>query len=514
MTHVIVLLAVSMIDLYLFYQAPDIMVTGDIHLLLKFQRILINKDTCTSRRKAVKIHCNYCIQGINVQTTVCVSFVDKPEDVSAIEGQQAVLSCVLSNYVIEDVSWWKGLNKMASSSDDATEGNRLTMSSAKVLDMRMFSLIISDVELQDEGDYHCEVDLQESEPLKSGSAHLTVLQAPSPDYPQCFTSKESFNVDSSVTLSCLSEHINPPVELSWIDDDGNVIYTTVQSNIQGRYVYKNLTFNAKKSDSKNKFTCKQTSQVLREPSNCTVVDLNIYYKPDIKIQHTDIIYVGSDAILFCQSFANPPVMQYKWISRPKLDGDEYTTNGQVFRLLRPTVDHNGTQITCLGKNIVGETSQTVVLHISDSKRGSNSEHNKDDKNIHVSNDLDLITSRKDHNNSQEETSRTVSLYVVIIIIVLVVIVVVVVVVIPVYYQCFCKTRTATDSSGREIYQPTVYYDTRDRTSNSGLYDRSLPRLPSTGHYGHWRHSFASQVPEDLEQQGYMYIEERNGQNTL
>ncbi|XP_033118818.1 cell adhesion molecule 4-like isoform X4 [Anneissia japonica] len=435
------------------------------------------------------------IAGIHTPSTLCVRFVDKPEDVSAIEGKQAVLSCILSSEVNGNVSWWKGLKQLAPNFEHATEGNRMAMSSSKVLDMRMYSLMIFTVELQDEGDYHCEVHGNEN--LKSGLAHLTIFQTPSPQYPQCFTSRESFIVDSGVTLSCVSEHIKPSVQLHWLDDDGNVISTGVQSNIQGKFVYKNITFNAKKTDSKNTYTCRQTSQVLPEPSNCKIQHLNIYYKPDIQIQHTDIIYVGSDAILFCQSFANPPVMQYKWTSRPKLDSDTYVTDGQVFRILKPTVDHNGTRITCSAKNNVGQTSQTIVLHISINKKidnglivDQNVIENNEYSNILASGDLDSNTSTED---------KDISLYVVIIIIVLVVIIVVVVIIIPVYYQCFCKTRTTTDSSGREVYQPTVYYDTRDRTSYSGLYDRSLPRLPSTGQYGHWRHSFASQVPEDLDQ---------------
>ncbi|XP_033118819.1 cell adhesion molecule 4-like [Anneissia japonica] len=448
---------------------------------------------------------------IHIPSVVSVSFVGKPEDVSAIEGQQAVLSCFLSNDENMDVSWWTGVEKIASISDHDTEGNRMTMSSAKVpaSKMRMFSLFISDVRLQDEGNYHCEVNLQESGKIKSSSAHLTVLQTPSFDYPQCFTSTESVIVDSSVTLSCISENIKPPVELHWLNDDGNVIASGVQSNIQGNLVYKNITFNAKKIDRKNKYTCKQTSQVLAEPANCIVENLNVYYKPDIKIQHTDILYEGTDAILFCQSFANPPVMQYKWTSRPNLDTNDYMANGQVFRILKPTVDHNGTQITCIAKNIVGETSQTIVLRISSGK-------NDGDGWIVDQNSIESNYDEDGHINATEDLAKDkkISLYVVIIIIILVVIIVVLVVIIPVYYQCFCKTRITTDSLGREIYQPTVYYDTRDRASNSGLYDRSLPYMPSTGQYGHWRHSFASQVPEDLEQQGYMYIEERNGQNTL
>ncbi|XP_033118817.1 cell adhesion molecule 1-like isoform X3 [Anneissia japonica] len=437
-----------------------------------------------------------------------VRFDAKPKDVNGYEGKTAKINCFLGDFIKEKhiVSWWKYDLKLSQQNEVIVFDKRISvyLDDLPYAGAYSYVLLIHDLILEDEGDYHCQID--ESPIVSSGIARLTILQIPSTKYPKCKKSANTYVVGSQVKLTCISELISPPVELNWNHEGASVLPISIKTEVSDDLVYKHYTFIAKKSNNDDSFMCQQRTEVVPGIHNCSIQNLNIQYRPEVKIQHTSALFAGSDAILFCQSFANPPVTEFKWMFTPVLNVNEYIADGQVLTLIKPSIARNGTRITCLAENNIGASTDTMTVHIT--KEGTL------EKNIYGNNNDSKNVSKTKNTTNMTEDSKGVSLYVVIIVIVLVVIIVVVVVIIPVYYHCFCKTRTATDSSGREIYQPTVYYDSRNRTSNSGLYDCSLPHLPSTGLYGHWRHSFASQVPEDLNQQGYVYIDERNGQNTL
>ncbi|XP_033118823.1 cell adhesion molecule 4-like [Anneissia japonica] len=434
-----------------------------------------------------------------------VEFAAKPKDVNEFEGQTATLKCFLKHFNIEThvVSWWKEKAKLSQQNEVVAMDLRMSVNLDELpfAGAYSYSLLITELIIEDEGDYYCQID--QAPTISSGRARLFVLQIPSSEYPKCSKSANMYLVGSQVKLTCISELISPPVKLNWIRKGSSTLSMNFQAETRDDFFKKHYTFIAKKTDNDATFLCQQTTDAVSEMHNCTISNLNIQYRPEVKIQHTSALFAGSDSILFCQSFANPPVTQFQWTFIPVLNANEYIADGQVLTLIKPSIATNGTRITCSAENNIGINTNTVTLHIKKEERRKNFIHKKDE-------DLENSpkTKRKNMNMDAKET-QSVSLYVVIIIIVLVVIIIVVVVIIPVYYYCFCKTRTVTDSSGREIYQPTVYYDTRNRASNSGVYDRCLPRLPSTGQYDQWRHSFASQVPEDLDQQGYMYIEERN-----
>ncbi|XP_033118822.1 cell adhesion molecule 4-like [Anneissia japonica] len=437
-----------------------------------------------------------------------VRFTGKPKNVQQFEGQTTRLKCILGDFDKDKhtVSWMKGETRLSRQNVVTATDMRISvyLDDLPYVGAYTYLLIISDLVLEDEGGYHCQID--QISTISSGIAYLTVLQVPSSEYPKCTKSANSYVVGLPVQLTCVSVLISPPVDLNWNRHGSPISSMSTQTETRDGLVYEIYTFTAKKTDNDDTFMCQQRTDVLSYTQNCTIQNLNIQYRPEVKIQHTSAIFAGSDSILFCQSFAIPPVTVFRWTFTPVFDANEYIADGQVLTLIKPSMARNATRITCSAENNIGISTDTMTLHITEELRRDN--------NIQKDgNDFKYLPETKGNNmDIFGKGNPGISLYVVIIIIVLVVIIVVVVVIIPVYYHCFCKTRTATDNSGREIYQPTVFYDTRDRTS--GLYDRSLPHLPSTGHYGHWRHSFASQVPEDLDQQGYMYIEERNGQNTL
>ncbi|XP_033118820.1 cell adhesion molecule 3-like isoform X1 [Anneissia japonica] len=437
-------------------------------------------------------------------------FTAKPKDVEEFEGQIATLKCFLGEFIEAKyvVSWWKAGSKLTEQNEVVTMDERMTVNLDELPYPGAFSysLLITNILLKDEGGYHCQID--RTPPITSGIARLTVLQVPSVEYPKCTKSANSYIVGSQVKLTCTCELLSPPVNLVWSREGSFILPMDIQTEELEDFVYKHYIFTAQKDDNDATFMCQQKTKIIPKIQNCTIRNLNIQYRPEVKIQHTSALFAKIDSILFCQSFANPPVTGFKWTFTPVLNAYEYITDGQVLTLTKLSMDRNGTRITCSAENKIGIGRNTMTLHMTKEIRRNDNIQKND-------NDLEISPEAEENNlDIYGKDNPSISLYVVIIIIILVVIIVVVVVIIPVYYQCFCKTRTTINTSGREIYQPTVYYDPRDRSSNSGLYDRSLPRLPNTGHYGHWRHSFASQVPEDLDQQGYMYIEERNGQNTL
>ncbi|XP_033116370.1 kin of IRRE-like protein 1 [Anneissia japonica] len=436
----------------------------------------------------------YIISGLSIQ--------ENSNRVEAIEGERAKLSCLVQDIqYTHSISWWKDNIKVSSDEIILIEDDRYI----SLFLENSYALIITSTENIDSGDYQCKIYDKTTENLllSSGNIYLSILQVPNIKYPECSTiQQENLRAGYEVILMCISEVINPPVVLSWFKNGIPVNTQDVTTKKLNGLVHTSYTFIASKQDNTASFECQQSSQLRpNNYSNCVITTLDVKYKPSISIQHTRDILAGSDSILFCQSNSNPPVTDYRWTFEPELQWSEYEIDGQVLRLLKVSLSRNATIIKCLVKNEVGEAVDTTIIFVSNEKMFTKGNLEGDRK--------------QDGNNliSDETNSTTLSITTVIIVVVILGAILVILIIIPVYYHCICKQNIPVDASGREIHQPSVYYDTRDYVS-SGLYDRSLPRLPNTGHYGHWRHSFASQVPEDLDQQGYMFIEERNGQNTL
>ncbi|XP_033118871.1 cell adhesion molecule 4-like [Anneissia japonica] len=294
---------------------------------------------------------------VNWKQAIGQQFLPDMKDVSVLEGESVTVKCFLEGDLSEgiSISWWKSDRQISAENGIVIKDPRLTANLAEIPDTNkiMYWLVISSSVRQDEGNYYCRI----SHPYEKQSefAHVTILQKPSSEYPQCLKSRKSYIAGSDVKLTCISEVVLPPVELRWSRRPTSLTIPPmhVSKEMRDNIAYKHLQFTARKEDNEQTFVCEQHTEVMSDTLNCTISDLNIQYNPEVKIRHTNAIYAGSNSILFCQSVANPPVATFRWTFQPMLEPYEYETEGQVLRLLKLAVTRNGTHVTCTATNRVG-----------------------------------------------------------------------------------------------------------------------------------------------------------------
>ncbi|XP_033118884.1 uncharacterized protein LOC117118409 [Anneissia japonica] len=211
-----------------------------------------------------------------------------------------------------------------------------------------------------------------------------------------------------------------------------------------------------------------------------------------------LIPPGRQALFICKTDANPAVTHYTWTTAPTLNDDtEYNIDdtGQVFMLLKPTINHDGIVITCEAKNQVGSSSNNVTIFIQTEPQNDVTSDNgdKDSKNIgNEKNDEPPL----DNNNIEDKSSSGLSIDVIVIIIVGSVVLLVIIVMIPVYYYCLCSRNSSSNQTTTIVHQPEVYFEPGDRMT--------LP-LPHARDVAIWRRSFGAQAPDDKEVDA-MYLE--------
>ncbi|XP_033118842.1 neural cell adhesion molecule 1-like [Anneissia japonica] len=430
-----------------------------------------------------------------------IVFEDVPSGGEIRLGKDHSLSCVVSGIIYESLTWFKdGTEIQIEDVDD----RRISIAKSELSNGNLSTLVIDNVMQRDAGLYQCVVISPTSGSVLSIStkAELTVLSLPASEYPLCSESDNAIIAGSTVELKCVSERVYPQVSLQFTRNSKPVDTRTI-SKETGNLVTLLFTLTTSKDNNGDIYECHQYSSLdSNYQKSCTMKPLNIQYKPEIKIQHTTPVLSGRETIIFCQTFANPPVSHYQWTSVPQLKAENIIVDetGQILKLLRPSLKHSGTNITCIATNGIGQVSSSIELQVYQSM--SNSENNNNPFES-TSNTLYSETSKK---------NIRLSLDVIIIIAAGVVIIVVLVVLVPVYHYCLCRNNniTTVDSSGKEVTQPEVYYEAREGVIlRHTIQDRSLPRVPTTEVYGHWRHSTASQVPNDLESHSYTYIDTEN-----
>ncbi|XP_033099809.1 kin of IRRE-like protein 2 [Anneissia japonica] len=441
---------------------------------------------------------------INIIVNIyAVEFREEPKSAVVNAGEDEPFICTVSGMLDQhQFAWYKENTQLTQREYIITStlgSERLLVTQLETSLGNTSILTVNDVVSSDSGAYTCAILNPSGRYLRSEPAQLVVRSLPGSQYPLCSVSKTIAVVGSEITLTCKSENVQPPVDLSWTENnkiirDGTSTLKTVDQ------VMNKFTLLLTKENHGMTFICKQVSDLM--PSNrsyCSVGPLNVRYRPYVKIQHTSPVLPAIETVIFCQTFANPPVDSYKWTFYPQINGSEYTVDitGQVLTILKPTLQQSGTNVTCTAGNQVGKSSSSIQLLValSDVNQG---EHTTG-KSIHKT-------------KSENEGKIHLSLDVVIIIVAGIVIIVVLVILVPVYHYCLCRNNdtTTVNYSGSIVAHPEVYYEAKEGVIlRHTIQNRSLPRVPTTEVYGHWRHSTASQVPNDLESHSYTYIDTEN-----
>ncbi|XP_033118928.1 neural cell adhesion molecule 1-like [Anneissia japonica] len=413
------------------------------------------------------------------------------------ENNAHTFTCIVSGMQNEQqLIWLKDGKKIIKTDEDLA---RWTVGNTGNITM----FVINRVARNDKGAYTCAVVSKLSGQIykRSREAILTVNSLPKPQYPICSVSDINVEAESTITLSCTSENIEPEVNLKFMQQSkflgGKMI---VQDDDD--LVILQLELKVSKKNDRDTIICQQSSSLLpNDFSTCSVGPLNVRYIPEVIIQHTNPVLPGRETIVFCQTTANPLVTNHRWTFIPTIPENDYITDetGQILKLLRPTIKQNGTRITCTAANNIGEQTSSVTMIVAYQAISSNN---------------DDVAEKTENGEKYQTRNRGISLSLDVVIIIAsgVVLIVVLIVLVPIYHYCLCRNNdTATlNASGEAVTQPEVYYESRDGVIlRHTIQDRSLPRVPTTEVFGHWRHSTASQVPNDLESHSYTYIDTEN-----
>ncbi|XP_071944284.1 cell adhesion molecule 4-like [Antedon mediterranea] len=376
-----------------------------------------------------------------------IEFKEQPSDGRVDLGKDHTFSCIVNGMDNQQYLAWLKDGVLI-----RTQEARITIGYSNIKIGKLTTLTLNKLLKSDRGRYQCVVISTETNSIEERSleAILTVLSQPSSIYPLCSGHEDNIAIGSVITISCISERVEPPVNLT-ISRNMNIVKNGV-SFVENEKLQ--MLLKTRKEDNRAIFTCHQTSPLAPESeSTCSIGPLNVQYKPEIQLQYTNPVIPERETILFCQTSSNPPVGTYNWKIEPNFAKSDYSIDetGQVLKLIKPSIVHNGTNITCTAVNKIGKSSSTVTILV-------------ESPNILKSN---------------EQNGKL-------------------------------RNQNSVDSLGKEVTQPEVYYETREGVIlRHTVQDRSLPRVPTTEVYGHWRHSTASQVPNDLESHSYTYIDTEN-----
>ncbi|XP_033118864.1 kin of IRRE-like protein 1 [Anneissia japonica] len=376
-----------------------------------------------------------------------VSFIDEPSDDTTDIGRDHWFTCIVTGLQDDQILQWYKNDIRIFASEDLSKNKysiQRKQGGSKII------LWLTNVATTDGGRYQCVVVASESGEIikRSRAAILVVQSVPGPQYPLCDIPSRNILVDSLVDIKCMSQNVNPPVSLKWMHQ-GEDLERLASISEHEENVSLVLSMKIKKEQDGALYTCEQTSTLVpNNISSCRVGPLNILYKPEIDIQYIQPILAGRETIIFCQTNANPPVTNYKWMFHPDVPPSDYILDNtkQVLKLVRPTIAQNGSNLTCIARNDIGETISTIRIYITKPKTNVETEK-----------------TTSDMPNFEDKNSIYLSLDVVIIIAAGVVIIVVLVVLVPVYHYCLCRNENITtlDYSEKTVTQPEVYYEARE-----------------------------------------------------
>ncbi|XP_071944687.1 uncharacterized protein [Antedon mediterranea] len=416
-----------------------------------------------------------------INLACCLQFSNHPIGDKIQEGYDVELACILTGDLSQvQLSWEKDSAKI-------TEGEELLDTSGLAKErisvdiirtgVYVYTLFISRVVYEDSGSYSCVVFQNGEQVLESDYAVVTVFQLPSPEYPICTRMSRPVITEEEITFKCEGEAINPPIDLSW-SIIGSKLAINDKSYVDSERTFATYSLTASPNNNNAVYVCSLTTPANRSiVRSCSIGPLNVWYKPNITMQHAGRSFSGREAIFICQSDANPPVVDFTWQFDPPLNIERYVIDdiGQVMRILRVTLDENGLLVKCIAKNTVGQVTSHVIMEVI-----GNKENDKPKTNA-----IESV-------NEKQPEKKSISLSVLLAVVSVLVLVIVFAIIVPVYYFCICSKKEETVV----IAQPEVYFEPQDRLT--------LP-LPNKRNSVLWRRSFGAQVPTDRDIDA-MYLE--------
>ncbi|XP_033107912.1 uncharacterized protein LOC117109630 [Anneissia japonica] len=433
------------------------------------------------------------------QSNAFTGFHEEPQSDKQPEGGIVFFMCMVVGLSdVEYVSWNHNGKKISKDGQiiDKTVDERYMIDSNRLVGT--FILHIWNIQRKDKGQFVCSVFNGENQMVaESQTANLTVLQIPQEHYPICSPIASSYVSGRNIDFMCRSEITDPPVQLKW-KRNYVVVTSQAESNIGADYIV-SYSIVASEIDKGSIFTCELTTSAnsaIRR--NCTVGPINILYAPHVRIEQTDVVVLGQEAIFICYSDSNPAEVTFEWVVDPPLDESMYILeNERILRISNIQEFLNGSLIECKVTNSIGSRSQTLRINIFNSKTVK-----IQSKTEKVKSGNDDIETENDNSKSKYERLQTIapgikkntgndfSISLIVAIAVACIVVILGLALIPVGYMRYSRRQPSdTVSRGRPVSIPDVYFEPKDHVD---------PMLPQLGLSAPWMRTVGVQVPGECE----------------
>ncbi|XP_077471309.1 cell adhesion molecule 3 isoform X2 [Stigmatopora argus] len=225
------------------------------------------------------------------------------------------------------------------------------------------SIIISEVQLSDEGEYTCSIFTM---PVRTAKATVTVLGVP--EKPQISGLENPVQEGGTVTLTCTSTGSKPPARLRWFRGDMELEgRPDVVESVPDEPTYNvssELTLEVSRADDNEVVICAVDHPSLSPGDKRSEQALHVLYSPNVQIlPESDLPREGEKFHLECLGNSNPEP-SYSWKKKdgelPPLAKDE----GTFLRFEVLNKSDNGVYL-CFADNGIGSSVGEYTLLVQD-----------------------------------------------------------------------------------------------------------------------------------------------------
>ncbi|KAL3982333.1 Immunoglobulin I-set domain family protein [Acanthocheilonema viteae] len=319
--------------------------------------------------------------------------VEGPTDTRVLLGSTALLKCRIEAQQ-GAVQWMK--NGFGLGNDrDLSLFKRYSMEGR--ISKGEYNLRIINVQMDDDDEYACQVEAANESPTRvSNIAKLTVLVKPEDPKLLLPVSNLRTVVGQHIQRSCISTHGKPQAKIGWvISDDLNassvsiwlgdskaklnpvfelanngqeiqnahVIEYVSSNNDQTYDVISNISFAPRMEDDDKYLVCLVSHETYTTTRSYAVrLDLNYPPKVEVKLDNNSKLYEHGSAKLLCNVKAKPfENIKITWYRNGKAI-TLATSNTLSISELR--IDHHQSEYTCVATNIIGDSSDSIVLNVT------------------------------------------------------------------------------------------------------------------------------------------------------
>ncbi|XP_061188974.1 kin of IRRE-like protein 1 [Saccostrea echinata] len=231
-----------------------------------------------------------------------------------------------------------------------------------------FTLEITDVQLEDDGKYNCQVTPTDDDPRVLLSDEVTVTVLAPPDQPVIDGGPViPLELGVPTNITCRANGGKPAPQVLWYKEGSgritNNTYTIGTPNKVTKVtdVIGIVTLKATNEDHEKKIECHAKNEALRQPLISSVT-LNVQYKPKINISHNVTRPLKeNDYVRFsCDGDANPREVQWRWMRDGRLIRGQTRRNLDIPHI---SSEYHQSTISCEATNSIGSSTAKMKLDI-------------------------------------------------------------------------------------------------------------------------------------------------------